>query len=116
MVWLSKKNHTLTIARRADVLGVHFPAADQRDVAGRFGTRTGDDVDKLAGERWHEGPHGVPVLDDVPRWFAGRITERLDSGDHVGFLLEPVAGSASGHDLPQLGFQAVRDLEPGHEP
>jgi riboflavin-specific deaminase-like protein len=116
MVWLSKKNDTLQIARRADVLAVHFPSAGQRDLAQRFGTRSGDDVDKLAGERWHEGPHGVPVLDDVPRWFAGRITERLDSGDHVAFLLEPVAGSVSTDDLPQLGFQAVKDLDPGHEP
>jgi riboflavin-specific deaminase-like protein len=115
MVWLSKKNHTLTIARRAEVLGVHFPTADQVDLAERFGTRSGDHVDKLASERWHEGPHGVPILDDVPRWFTGRITERLDSGDHVAFMLEPVA--ASGADpLPQLGFQAVKHFDAGHEP
>ena len=116
MVWLSKKNHTLKIARRAEVLAVHFPTPDQVDVAARFGTRSGDDVDKLASERWHEGPHGVPILDDVPRWFAGRITERIDSGDHVAFLLEPIAGSVPSDDLPQLGFQAVKHLQPGHGP
>lgn len=114
-VWLSKKNHTLRIARRAKVLAVHFPSPEQLDIAKRFGARSGDDVDKLASERWHEGPHGVPILDDVPRWFAGRITERLDSGDHVGFVLEPVAGSARTDELPQLGFQAVKHLQPGHE-
>ncbi len=113
MVWLSKKNHTLTIARRAEVLAVHFPTPDQLDLAARFGTRSGDHVDKLASERWHEGPHGVPILDDVPRWFVGRITERLDSGDHVAFMLEPIAGSVD-DDFPQLGFQAVKHLEPGH--
>jgi riboflavin-specific deaminase-like protein len=116
MVWLSKKNHTLSIARRADVLAVHFPGPDQVGLAERFGTRTGDEVDKLAGERWHEGPHGAPVLDEVPRWFVGRVTERLDSGDHVAFMLEPVAGSVAPDVLPQLGFQAVRHLDPGHEP
>ena len=115
MVWLSKKNHTLKIARRADVLAVHFPTPDQLDLAARFGTRSGDHVDKLASERWHQGPHGVPVLDEVPRWFAGRITERLDSGDHIAFMLEPIAGSISSGDLPQLGFQAVKHLQPGHE-
>ena len=116
MVWLSKKNHTLSIARRAEVLAVHFPGPDQHDLAERFGTRSGDEVDKLAGERWHEGPHGVPVLDDVPRWFAGRVTERIDSGDHVAFMLEPVAGSVGPDDLPQLGVQSVKALDPGHEP
>jgi riboflavin-specific deaminase-like protein len=115
MVWLSKKNHTLTIARRSSVLAVHFPTPDQLDLAERFGTRTGDDVDKLASERWHEGPEGVPILDDVPRWFAGRITERFDAGDHVAFMLEPIAGSVAADDLPQLGFQSVKHLQPGHE-
>ncbi|MDP9402643.1 MAG: dihydrofolate reductase family protein [Actinomycetota bacterium] len=114
MVWLSKKNHTLTIARRAEVLAVHFPTPDQLDLAARFGSRSGDNVDKLASERWHEGSNGVPILDDVPRWFAGRITERLDSGDHVAFMLEPIAGSIHAADLPQLGFQAVKHLQPGH--
>jgi riboflavin biosynthesis pyrimidine reductase/flavin reductase (DIM6/NTAB) family NADH-FMN oxidoreductase RutF len=115
MVWLSKKNHTLKVARRAEVLAVHFPASDQLDIAARFGTRTGDEVDKLASERWHAGPHGVPILDDVPSWFAGRITERLDSGDHVAFMLEPIAGSIQPDATSQLGLQDVRHLEPGHE-
>ena len=114
MVWLSKKNHTLRIARRSEVLAVHFPTPDQLDIAARFGTRSGDDVDKLASERWHEGPHGVPILDDIQRWFAGRVTERLDAGDHVAFMLEPIAGSVD-VDLPQLGFQAVKHLDPGHD-
>ncbi len=114
MVWLSKKNHTLKIARRADVLAVHFPTPDQLDVAARFGTRSGDEVDKLATERWHEGPHGVPILDDIRRWFAGRVTERFDAGDHIAFMLEPIAGSVE-IELPQLGFQAVKHLDPGHD-
>lgn len=115
MVWLSKKNHTLKVARRAEVLAVHFPTADQLDLAARFGTRSGDHVDKLASERWHHGPHGVPILDDIPRWFAGRITERLDAGDHVAFMLEPIDGAVIPDCAPQLGFQAVKDLRPGHE-
>lgn len=114
MVWLSKKNHTLKIARRAAVLAVHFPTPDQLDIAARFGTRSGDDVDKLASERWHEGPQGVPILDDIQRWFAGRVTERFDAGDHVAFMLEPIAGSVE-VDSPQLGFQAVKHLDPGHD-
>ena len=114
IVWLSKKNHTLTIARRAEALGVHFPTADQVELAARFGTRSGDHVDKLATERWHEGPRAVPILDEVRRWFVGRITERFDAGDHVAFMLEPVAGSVD-DPLPQLGFQHVKHLDPGHE-
>lgn len=114
MVWISKKNHTQRVARGAETLTVHFPAAGQRDLAELFGTNTGDDVDKFAGVAWHEGEHGGVVLDDVARWFTGRVTETLDSGDHVGFLLEPLVGSVGPWE-GQLGFQAVKDLDPGHD-
>ncbi len=113
MVWLSKKNRTLRVACTASVLGVHFVPAAQRDLAALFGSETGDRTDKFARCRWETGVDGVPVLSDCPRWFAGRILERLDSGDHVAFMLEPVDGAA-GEWSGQLGFQAVRDLTPGH--
>ncbi len=116
LVFLSKTNHTFDVAQRAEALGVHVPTPSQRDLAARFGTETGDQVDKLARETWHRGPHGVPILDEVERWFVGRILERFDSGDHMGFVLDPVAAdtSSSAH-LPQLGFQAVEDLDAGHD-
>jgi flavin reductase (DIM6/NTAB) family NADH-FMN oxidoreductase RutF len=116
LVLLSKANRTFDVAQRAEALGVHFPTPEQTDVAARFGTRTGDRTDKLADETWRTGPLGVPILDEVARWFVGRVLARVDCGDHVGFLLDPVAANSSQHDLRQLGFQAVKDLDPGHDP
>jgi flavin reductase (DIM6/NTAB) family NADH-FMN oxidoreductase RutF len=116
VVLLSKANRTYDLAQRAEALGVHFPAPEQTDIAARFGTRTGDRTDKLAGETWHTGPEGVPILDEIARWFVGRVLERVDCGDHVAFLLDPVAANAAPHDLRQLGFQAVKDLDAGHDP
>ncbi len=116
LVLLSRTNHTYEVAQRAEALGVHFPAPEQTDVAARFGTRTADRTDKLADERWRTGPEGVPILEEIARWFVGRILDRIDCGDHVGFLLEPVAANASHHDLRQLGFQAVKHLDAGHDP
>jgi flavin reductase (DIM6/NTAB) family NADH-FMN oxidoreductase RutF len=113
-VWISKMNHTYAVARRAEVLTVHLPAADQRALAALFGEETGDEIDKFARCSWRVGPRGAAVLDDVARWFVGRVTETLDSGDHVAFLLEPVAGAA-GPWSGQLSFQSVKDFEPGHD-
>ncbi|CNL17865.1 oxidoreductase [Mycobacterium tuberculosis] len=31
------------------------------------------------------------MLDDAIAWFVGRIVSRFDVGDHVAYLLEPVA-------------------------
>jgi flavin reductase (DIM6/NTAB) family NADH-FMN oxidoreductase RutF len=114
VVWLSHRNHTLAVAREAAVLGVHLLSAEDMRLAELFGGRCGEDVDKFAAVRWHEGPGGVPLLDDCSRWFVGRVLDRFDSGDHEGFLLEP-EDAGTGPWSGQLGFQAVKDLEPGHD-
>src|SRR5262249_26595638 len=54
-----------------------------------------------------------PLLADSPNWVVGRILDRVDGGDHRWHLLAPVA-AAHGVDRPQLGYRAVRDLDPGH--
>jgi riboflavin biosynthesis pyrimidine reductase/flavin reductase (DIM6/NTAB) family NADH-FMN oxidoreductase RutF len=113
MVWLSKKNHTYRVATRAEVLTVHFPQRGQHDLAQHFGSQSSDDVDKFATLASREGPHGGVVLDDVDRWFVGRVTATVDCGDHVAFELLPVAGQV-GPWTQQLGFRDVQDLEPGH--
>lgn len=113
MVWLSKQNRTARIAHRAATLVVHFLASDQRELAALFGGTTGDEVDKFARCRWETGPDGVPVLTDCARWVAGHIVERFDTGDHVGHLLTLFEGAA-GEWPGQLGFQQVKDVDPGH--
>ncbi len=114
MLWLSKKNRTYRVARRCPMLVVHFPASTDRDLAALFGGETGDEVDKFSRCRWRPGPSGAPILSDCARWFAGRIVELHDTGDHVGFLVEPVDGEMAPWS-GQLGFRQVMDIEPGHD-
>jgi flavin reductase (DIM6/NTAB) family NADH-FMN oxidoreductase RutF len=115
LVCLSDKNRTQRVASRADVLAVHFLSADAMDLARLFGEQTTDEDDTFSRCRWHPGPSEVPILDDCGRWFVGRILDRRPLGDHVGFLLEPIAAH---HAEPEVGlfFQEVKDLDPGHEP
>lgn len=112
---ISKKNHTHAPALAATVLAVHVLDRADVDVAEVFGELTGDEVDKLSLVPWHPGPDGVPILETTAGWFAGRVLERLDLGDHTGFLLEPFAGEQR-REITQLGFQDVQDLDPGHAP
>jgi flavin reductase (DIM6/NTAB) family NADH-FMN oxidoreductase RutF len=111
---LSKKNHTLPVARQATTLAVHVVEQKNKDLAELFGGETGDEVDKFARVRWHIAD-GVPVLDVCERWFAGSILEQIDFGDHVGFLLEPIDASQRAAS-EQLTFQNAKDIEPGHPP
>jgi flavin reductase (DIM6/NTAB) family NADH-FMN oxidoreductase RutF len=113
LVCLSKQNHTFRIAERARSLGVHFLPADAGDLARLFGEQTGDEVDKLARCDWEPGPDGVPLLERCRNRFVGRVLGRLDCGDHVAFLLEPIVASA-GEDLEPFPFHRAKRLEPGH--
>lgn len=111
---LSNKNHTFRLAMRAQVLAVHVVEKGNRELAELFGEQTGDKVDKFAGVAWR-WEHGVPVLEGCERWFAGTIMERVEFGDHVGFLLEPL-DTEPGPPSGQLTFQQARDIEAGHKP
>jgi flavin reductase (DIM6/NTAB) family NADH-FMN oxidoreductase RutF len=113
LVCLSRRNHTYRVACRTEILAVHLVGADQTELAELFGGETGDEVDKFARCAWRPGVEGVPLLEALPDWFAGRVLDRVDLGDHVGFLLEPVAGQAGRGPRP-LTFHRARRIQAGH--
>jgi flavin reductase (DIM6/NTAB) family NADH-FMN oxidoreductase RutF len=115
LVCISGKNHTFGVAQRSQTLVVHFVPERAEELAVLFGGETGDEIDKFKRCRWEEGPDGVPVLSDLEDWFAGRVLEQLDFGDHHGFLLEPIEGEAH-RSGASLTFRRAKWIEPGHEP
>jgi flavin reductase (DIM6/NTAB) family NADH-FMN oxidoreductase RutF len=115
IVCVSKANRTHAIASRSFVLAVHVLRANQRELADLFGSESGDEVDKFERCEWSTGPGGTPVLADTD-WFAGQVIGRWDAGDHTAFLLDVLSdGSSARAGEPPLGFQQVRDLDPGHD-
>jgi flavin reductase (DIM6/NTAB) family NADH-FMN oxidoreductase RutF len=112
---LSVKNRTARVAAGARVLVVHFVPEDAVELAELFGGETGDEIDKFARCEWRPGPDGAPVLSGLENWFAGRVLERLDFGDHRGFLLEPIDGQV-GRGESTLTFRRAKWIAPGHEP
>lgn len=115
-VWISEANHTHPVALGSGHLAVHLLSSAEKGVAELFGSRTGDEVDKFSRCRWHPGTGGAPVIEDCARWFVGRVLGHRADGDHTAFLVEPVELGPTDAPWPgQLGYQAVRDLDPGHE-
>ena len=112
LVMLSKANRTYRIARAADSLVVHFLHEDNEELARLFGEETGDDTDKFNACEWDHGVSG-PTIGGTRGWVGGEILDRLDGGDHVAHLLA-VGEACVGRSGPQLGFQSVREMEPGH--
>ena len=114
LLCISDKNRTYRVLQDADAMAVHLVPEDAGHIAELFGSDTGDDTDKFERASWRPGPAGLPLLDDCPSWFAGRILDRIPLGDHVGHVLEPFAGEDQGTG-GWLPFQRAKSLEPGHE-
>ena len=113
LVCISEANATARTVAAATHVAVHLIGRTDKDLARLFGEESEDWTDKFARCSWHDGPEGVPVLDDAAAWFVGEIVDRLDLGDHHGLLLSPVdgGGQATGDVLT---FQQLADLDPGH--
>jgi flavin reductase (DIM6/NTAB) family NADH-FMN oxidoreductase RutF len=101
------------VAREAEALAVHVVPESATELVELFGGETGDELDKFARCRWRPGPFGLPLLDECGNRFVGRVLDRIDLGDHRGFLLEPVDARM---ETPQADFRfhRARRVEPGH--
>lgn len=113
VVWISRANHTYAVARAADCLAVHLLTREQHELAALFGAQTGDRTDKFAHVPWTRGHGGSVVLEEAAAWFVGRVEQRVDGGDHVGFVLAP-EDWGSRTDGPLLRLDDARDISPGH--
>jgi flavin reductase (DIM6/NTAB) family NADH-FMN oxidoreductase RutF len=113
LVCISKQNRTLDVVSKAESVVVHFLGQGEQRLAELFGGETGDEVDKFELCEWSEGPWSIPVLAGVPGWFGGHVLDRFDLGDHVGLWLDVVVAEDRGGPV-DLGFQAVKPVEPGH--
>jgi flavin reductase (DIM6/NTAB) family NADH-FMN oxidoreductase RutF len=96
---------------RAGHVGVHILGEHQEELAATF-ARSG--ADRFGGETaWHDGPEGVPVLDDVLAWLVCRVVARVPAGDHRIVLGEVVLGDPTGPGRPLLyhqgRFNSLRD-------
>lgn len=113
LVCVSERNRTFAVASRADLLVVHMVPSEATDLADLFGGETGDEIDKFARCEWRPGPGGAPLLDRCENWFAGRILERIEAGDHHAFLLDPFEAHSDARER-QFDFHRAKRIDPGH--
>ena len=114
LVCLSRKNHTYRVACR---LG--RPRACTSWRPGRRSSRScsvARPATRSTSSPAAGGGRGLAACRSsmtFPDWFAGRVLDRVDLGDHVGFLLAPIDGQAGRGPRP-LTFHRARRIEAGH--
>jgi 3-hydroxy-9,10-secoandrosta-1,3,5(10)-triene-9,17-dione monooxygenase reductase component len=72
---------------------INVLAGHQLEIAQRFATRG---ADRFGPGDWHDGPHGVPVLDGCVATFVARSLSRHLEGDHLILVGKVVQFTAQG--------------------
>lgn len=84
-------SHLHALIERTGTFVVNVLAEDQLDVGKAFFRSTEVDGDRINGYRFERGVvTDAPILDDVPYWFEGRVTDTVTGGDHTIFVAEIV--------------------------
>jgi len=83
-------SHTRDVVAAGGCFCIHILCRDQVDLARRFGSVSGQQVDKLAGIPWRRGESGAPVLEGVLAYLDCRVVHQFEVGDHTLFVGELV--------------------------
>jgi ferric-chelate reductase [NAD(P)H] len=71
------------------------------EVIGRFGFRSGRDIDKFESIRYRTGTTGAPVvLDYAIAYIEVAVTQEVDAGTHILFIGEVVDADILGEGEP----------------
>jgi flavin reductase (DIM6/NTAB) family NADH-FMN oxidoreductase RutF len=101
--------YSLVHANRAFTVNVLKSGA--LDLARRFGTRSGRDVDKLAGVRWRAGRSGAPVLHDALAYFDCEVVGSAPAGDHELVVARVIDGQILDATATPMTYAETGDLD-----
>ncbi len=113
----NKKNYTAEFIRKTGLFSVSVLKQDaSSDIVGRFGYKSGRDIDKLNGISIIKGETGVPVItQDSTAYLECRLKQTLDVGTHLIFIGEVVAADVLA-DLEPLTYAYYRQIKRGVAP
>ncbi len=120
-VGLAKQHHTWQLVEASNAFGLHLLGERHLEWVWAFGTRSGRDVDKLAGAATFTATTGTPLLSDALAWLDCRVETKMNTGDRTAYIASVVAGARYGTTAPltvrrmlQLASpERRRDLEEG---
>lgn len=110
VISLATNHFTRELVDASGVFGLHVLGQRHASLAVRFATRSGRDIDKLAGIAWTVGATGAPRLDDVLGWLDCQVIARMSSGDRIYYWAEVIAGGGPMDEPPMTDMQWLSQL------
>lgn len=116
-VCINKGNLTHEFIKASGVFTVSILARDAPlSFIGRFGFKSGRDVDKLEGVNHRQGVTGVPIVQDhALAYLEARVIQEMDVGTHTDFLGELVGADILKEGEP-MTYAYYLDVKRGTTP
>lgn len=117
---LNKENYTHELLDKSGVFAVSVLEENTpMDFIGKFGFRTGREVDKMAEVEFVQGSTGCPcVTENAVSVFEGRVFDKMDVGTHTLFAGDVVSGRVitGGKPLTYAQYHANKGVAPKAAP
>lgn len=104
-------NASYSLIHGSRVFTVNVLKQGQLDLARRFGTRSGRELDKLEGVRWKPGLSGAPILDDALAYFGCELTGSINAGDHEVVLGRVLEGRILDPNAKPMSYAETGDMD-----
>ena len=108
---VNPENFSYTLLQQSGVFSVSILRQGQLELARHFGTQSGREVDKLAGQHWRPGTLGAPVLLDAAGYLECRVVDTWAAGDHKLMLGRVVGGQLLAPDAGPLLYADTGDID-----
>lgn len=81
---------------------IHMLGARNRAMAELM---AGDNSLRFVGDHWHEGPYGLPIINDVTGWMLGRVIKRVPVHNNAVVVVQIEDGGLGDEDAALLYHQ-----------
>jgi flavin reductase (DIM6/NTAB) family NADH-FMN oxidoreductase RutF len=108
---INPQHATYPLLRRSGVFTVNVLKSGALDLARRFGTRSGRDVDKLAGVAWRPGNSGAPILEAALAYFDCEVVGSVEAGDHELVVARVIDGRVLDATATPMTYAETGDLD-----
>jgi len=114
----NKNNYTAEIIQKTGVFSVSVLHQDTSpDIFGRFGYKSGKDLDKMEGMQVRYGETGVPiVLNDAIAFLECKVVQTFDVGTHLLFIGELVQSEILNDTAEPITYLYYRQVKKGVAP
>ena len=118
-VTVNKDNFTCSLIEKSGLFALQ-PVTQEADMKflGRFGFRSGRDMDKYQDLSTTMDKNGCPMLTNMPEvsaWFSVKVTGKLEVGTHIIFVGE-VQDAGILNDKPPMTYAYYHQVKGGKTP